>query len=214
MTKKAMVSFGFGEHSKMLEVATPSFYRYASIHNYDCFLPSENFFQDNTKQLPYSWWKIEAITRLLRDYDIVLWLDSDVIICDTSEDIANSLQEEHDMGLVIHEVPIGFVPNCGIWILKNKSLSWINELWKYNNFVRSDGWWEQAAMMYKLGFNPDENIVSLPKKFSLPFCQLDYLWNPHVHDHRGLPSNLKFLHFTMFADRLSAMKEISKRLGY
>lgn len=212
--KKILTSFGFGSHSKFLEVATPSFYRYGSVHNYDCFFPSENFFSTKIKNLPHSWWKVEVITHLLQSYDIVLWLDSDVIICDTSTDISESLTKQDEMGLVIHEVPIGFVPNCGIWILKKESLKWINDLWLYNKFMRSDGWWEQAAMMYKLGFNPDEPVVSLPESFEIPFCKLDYLWNPHVHDHRGLPNNLKFLHFTMFADRLGAMKEISKRLGY
>ena len=212
--KKVITSFGFGQHSAFLEIATPSFYRYGSAHNYDCFFPSENFFSISTKQFPYSWWKLEVISYLLKQYDIVLWLDSDVLICDTSKDIYDCLGNQDDMGLVIHEVPIGFIPNCGIWILRNTSLNWINELWQYNNFTRSDGWWEQAAMMHKLGFNPDENIVSLPEKFSLPFSKLDYLWNPHVHDHRGLPSDLKFLHFTMFADRLSAMKNVKQKLGY
>lgn len=212
--KKALISFGFDEHSKFLEIAIPSFYRYASIHKYDCVFPSENFFDSKTKQFPYSWWKLEAITRLLETHDIVLWLDSDVIICDTSQDISESLSPTDHMGLVIHEVPIGFVPNCGVWILKKESLNWLADLWQYNKFIRSNGWWEQAAMMHKLGFDPDEQTVSLPKNFTLPFCQLDYLWNPHVHDHRGLPSDLKFLHFTMFADRLSAMKNISQRLGY
>lgn len=212
--KKALTSFGFGEHSKFLEIATQSFYRYASQHNYDCFFPSENFFDHKTKQLPHSWWKLEAINKLLELYDTVLWLDSDVIICDISQDISGCLKPQDHIGLVIHEVPIGFVPNCGVWVLQKHSLEWLNDLWEYNKFIRSDGWWEQAAMMHKLGFNPDENIVSLPNDFSIPFCQLDYTWNPHVHDHRGLPSDLKFLHFTMFADRLSAMKNINQRLGY
>ena len=214
MTKKILTSFGFGEHSKFLEVAAPSFYNYAATHTYDCFFPTENFFNEKTKKYPYSWWKLELIKDLLLKYDIVLWLDSDVLICNSSEDISKHLQPKDHMGLVIHEVPVGHIPNCGIWILNKESLQWIDELWNYDHFVRSDGWWEQAAMMYKLGLNPDENVVSLPEKFNLPFTKLDYLWNPHVHDHRGLPSNLKFLHFTMFGDRLSAMKNISKQLGY
>lgn len=212
--KKVLTSFGFGEHSKLLEVAVPSFYNYAATHNYDCFFPTEKFFSEKTKTYPYSWWKLELIKDLLSRYDIVLWLDADVLICNSSEDISKYLQPEDHMGLVIHDVPVGHIPNCGIWILKKESLQWIDELWNYNNFIRSDGWWEQAAMMYKLGLHPDENVVSLPEKFNLPFTALDYLWNPHVHDRRGLPSNLKFLHFTMFGDRLSAMKNISKQLGY
>lgn len=212
--KKIITSFGFGEHSKMLSLAVPSFYNYGAHHNYDCFFPNQSFFSDSTKKYPYSWWKIECIKKLLIEYDLVLWLDSDVIICDQSHDISNDLSCEDHIGLVIHEVPIGKIPNCGIWLVTKKSLEWLDELWDYSHFVRSDGWWEQAAVMYKLGFNPDENVVSLPKKLNIPTTILDYRWNPHVHDHRGLPQDLRFLHFTMFADRVAAMKNVCRQLGY
>lgn len=212
--KKVITSFGFQEHSDMLSVAIPSFYRYASLHNYDCFFPGLDFFSDVTKNYPYSWWKLEAITFLLHNYDIVLWLDSDVIICDPLKDIAQDLDQDCDIGMVVHEVPIGQVPNCGIWILRSNALQWINDLWKYDNFIRSDGWWEQAAMLHKLGIDPDSDPVKIPEKTNIKFTSLDYRWNPHVHDHRGLPQDLRFLHFTMFNDRVASMKHIAKQLGY
>jgi hypothetical protein len=183
------------------------------LHNYDCFFPSANFFSEKTKEYPYSWWKVECIKYLLQNYDIVLWVDSDVIICDPTKDMADDIAENSHMGLVVHDVPIGKIPNCGIWILNKKSLSWLDDLWQHNSFSRSDGWWEQAAVMHKLGFDPDQSVVTIPEKFNIPFTQLDYRWNPHVHDYRGLPQDLYFLHFTMIADRVSAMKNVSRQIG-
>jgi hypothetical protein len=212
--KKILTSFGFDGHDKLLEIAAPSFYRYSSKHSYDCFFPSQGFFSDKTKTYPYSWWKVELLSKLLHDYDLVLWIDSDVLICDDSLDISDSLMPQDHMGLVIHDVPIGKIPNCGVWVLTQQSLNWLDNLWQHNRFSRSSGWWEQAAVMHELGFDPDETVVSLPKHFNIPFKELDYLWNPHVHDRRGLPQDLRFLHFTMFTDRLAAMKKIASQLGY
>jgi alpha-N-acetylglucosamine transferase len=212
--KKVLTSFGFGSHAELMSLASPTFSLYANKHNYDLFIPSEQYFSTATKERAPSWWKIELIKRLFDQYDRVLWIDSDVIICDYEKDIFDDLEAESHVGMVVHEVPIGFVPNCGVWLLDKKCLAWFNDLWKYNNLPRSDGWWEQNAMLHLLGIETGTNNITLPESYDIPWTKLDYRWNPHIHDHRKIPSDLRFFHSTMFTDRAKIMKSVLNQIGF
>jgi hypothetical protein len=48
----------------------------------------------------------------------------------------------------------------------------------------------------------------MPKEFNIPWTQLDYQWNPHTNDYRGIPDDPNFFHATMFPDRLEIMQNI------
>lgn len=206
--KKILTSFGFGNQFELLKIAIPSFIKYAQSNGYDFFVPNEDFFSVKTKERHYSWWKIELLTRLFDSYDRILWLDADVVACYFDHDIFEEFDKDSHVGMVVHEVPIGFVPNCGVWALDKKCMSWLPDLWQYNNLPRSDGWWEQDAMLYKLGIDSGSNNIKLPSSYPIPWTQLDYSWNPHVHDRRGIPNKIKFFHATMFKDRASIMSNI------
>lgn len=212
--KKILTSFGFDSHSNLLQLSIPSFYHYAHKHNYDFFIPSKEYFSDTTKQRPYSWWKIELIKKLFNKYDRILWIDADMVVCDSSKDIFDDFEENSHVGMVVHECPDGSVPNCGLWLLDKKCLEWFDQLWDYNNFQRSNSWWEQAAMIYKLGVNPDNHPIELPSSYSIPWTKLDYKWNPHIYDHRGIPEDIKFFHSTMMNDKETITKKILKKYQF
>lgn len=209
---KVLTSFGFGSQAELLRITVPSFAKYAQVHGYDLFVPHENYFSENTKTRHYSWWKIELLTRLFDTYDQILWLDADVVVCDFSKDILSDLEKDSHVGMVVHRVGIGLVPNCGVWVLDKKCMAWLPELWQYNNLPRSDGWWEQDAMLHKIGIDSGSNNITMPETFPLPWTQLDYLWNPHVHDIRGIPERLRFFHATMFKDRALMMRHIVSQI--
>lgn len=211
--KKILTSFGFGNQQDLLRITSPSFVKYAQTHNYDIFLPSESFFSESTKSRHYSWWKIELIKKLFDDYDKILWLDADIVVCRFDKDILDELDSDSHVGMVVHKVPIGYVPNCGVWTLDKKCMSWFSDLWQYNKLPRSDGWWEQDAMLYKLGIDSGSNNIQLPSSYPIQWTQLDYLWNPHIHDERGIPPNLRFFHATMFNDRASVMSNIMRQIN-
>lgn len=212
MINKVLTSFGFGNQSELLQITIPTFAKYASCHNYDLFIPNENFFSDNTKTRHYSWWKIELLTKLFDKYDKILWLDADVVVCNFDKDIFDEMHSDSHVGMVVHYVPIGFVPNCGVWVLDKKCMSWLPDLWEYNNLPRSDGWWEQDAMLHKLGMDSGSNHITMPESFPIPWTQLNYSWNPHVHDYRGIPERLRFFHATMFQNRPSVMRNVVSQL--
>lgn len=214
MTKKVLTSFGFGNQQELLRITIPSFIKYAQVNGYDFFVPSENFFLPETKTRHYSWWKVELIKKLFdQGYDRVLWLDADVIACYFDSDILEELSDDSHVGMVVHKVPIGYVPNCGVWALDKKCMSWFSDLWQYNNLPRSDGWWEQDAMLHKLGINSGSDDIKLPESYPIPWTQLDYSWNPHAHDYRGIPKALKFFHATMFKDRASIMSNVISQIN-
>lgn len=207
--KKAIVSFGTDYHHKLLSLSIPTYYKYAYNHHYDLFLPNNDFFSIETKKLPPSWWKLDAIEHLLQSYDKVLWLDADVIIYQFDIDIIDTVNDtDVDFSLVVHETPDGQVPNCGVWLLNKSCLKWLYKLKQYRNFNRSQCWWEQAALLHLLGINPDSQNISLPQRYDIPWTQLDYLWNPHINDRRKIPDNTKFFHATGFSDRYSVMKNV------
>lgn len=212
--KKVLTSFGFDFHSQLLQLSIPSFYNYAHRHNYDFFVPSRDYFSDQTQNRPYSWWKIELIKKLFDTYDRILWLDADMIIGNASKDVFDDFEKNSHVGMVVHEVPEGSVPNCGLWLLDKKCLGWFNDLWYYDNFSCSNGWWEQAAMIYKLGVDPDNKPIQLPSEFSIPWTQLDYRWNPHIWDKRGIPEDSRFFHTTMMDNKEQRTRDIMIQYGY
>lgn len=212
--KKAIVSFGTNYHHKLLSLSVPTFYIYAHTHNYDLFLPNEQFFNDDTKKLPPSWWKLDAIAHLLSSYDKVLWLDADVIIYKFDVDIIDTVDDRYsDFSVVVHETLDGQVPNCGVWLLNKSCLSWLDQLKQYTEFRRSQFWWEQAALLHLLGINPDDQVISLPTTYNIPWTQLDYIWNPHVHDKRKIPEETRFFHATSYNDRYGIMKNLLNQIN-
>lgn len=211
--KKVIASFGIGEHSRLLSLAIPTFYLYAHNHNYDIFLPSNDFFSNKTKENPASWWKLDIIEYLFNTYDQVLWLDADVIICRFEEDISTKINSQDDFAAVVHETPDGQVLNCGVWLLNKSSTKWLSSLRSYNSFRRSACWWEQAALLHIMGMNPDDPKITLPEKCNIAWTQLDYSWNPHINDHRKIPQDTKFFHATCFNDRYAAMKHILQQIN-
>jgi len=211
--KKVLTTFGFGEQQQLLNISIPTLHKYAQQHNYDLFVPSASFFSTKTKERHYSWWKVELIKKLFDSYEKILWIDADVVICNFQYDIMEELQDDSHVGMVVHKTNIGYVPNCGVWVLDKKCMDWFPDLWNHNNLPRSDGFWEQDAMLYKLGINTDTNNIQMPETFPIPWTKLDYLWNPHVHDNRGIPNNTRFFHATMFQDRAKTMKHVLSQIN-
>lgn len=210
--KKVITSFGTGYHSRLLSLSIPTLQLYAQNHQYDLFVPSDSFFSETTKQLPPAWWKIDIIQYLLKQYDRVLWIDADVIICRFENDISESLDNSTDFGLVVHETPDGQIPNSGVWLLNPSCLNWLEHMKSYTHFKRSECWWEQAALLHLMGINPDDSVIKIPEKTNLSWTSLDYYWNPHINDNRKIPEDTRFFHATCYHDRYAVMKNILKQI--
>lgn len=189
----------------MMALTVPSFARYAAIHDYDLFVPCYDYFRKFSSVLDSrgaSWLKVLLLQELLQSYDEVLWLDSDVAVVRYGKNIADDLTPA-PMHMVVHRTADGEVPNCGVWHLRKPALEILDQLWQHNSFRRSEGWWEQAALIRVLGGDPDAAQTVTPA--GPLWGELPYEWNPHIADSRRIPHDCRFFHATQFPDRFSAL---------
>jgi len=204
--RRVLTTFGFGEECEQLMALTvPTFSQYAAAHDYDLFVPGHNFFQQFSHMLDgrgASWLKVPLISDLLDTYDEVLWLDCDVAVVRGDKDIASDLTDA-PMHMVVHNTEDGAVPNCGVWHVRKPASEVLDRLWGLDNFRKSSGWWEQAALIAALGGDPDATPTLTPA--GQLWAELPYEWNPHIRDNRRIPPNCRFFHATQFPDRFAAV---------
>lgn len=196
---KVLTSFAFGEQKDLLELAIPSFLRYACLHNYDTYIPAK---PENFKR-PWSWLKVPLVLSLLENYETVLWVDADIVIRDANKDILEDCSST-PFNLVVHETSDGKVPNLGMFVANQSAIPILKQMWELDKFRRSQYWWEQAAFIAAAGGDPDATPTFTPP--SNIWTSLPYIWNPHKNDKRGIPDDHRFFHATMFPNRLEAMK--------
>jgi hypothetical protein len=208
---KAIVSFAHGDKFvDLLKVAIPRFYKYSTIHNYDLIIPSYNNVVNICRQYkwdhnrPTSWLKVPIIKHVLQSgFDIVQWIDCDVIINKLDIDINTEFQDtHHNQSFVVHhDLYEGEVPNAGIWGFKQSAISLLDDIWNQEDCINHK-WWEQGANIKLITSNKEY----LDKCYTLP-----YAFNVHKNDIRFKYKDWEkegiMLHATMWPDRLSKMKE-------
>jgi len=145
---KAIASIGTGPHERLLRLAARSFAPFADRHGYDLELRTELL--DPSR--PAAWSKIPLMRGLLEQYEIVLWLDSDLIIVDNRDD----LPAPGFMALVEHTTKEGQMPNSGVWALRagDEARSFLDAIWEQDDLV-GHRWWENAAICRLLGYSLD-----------------------------------------------------------
>jgi hypothetical protein len=201
---KALVTFATGNHTALLDIARPGFMDYAGRHDYDYLERS----YATVGERPVSWSKVPVLLDLLSSYDTVLWLDADVIIADGTDDIAAHVPADAWQALVKHHTTAGEVPNCGIWLLRKPMIPILEQIWEMRQYI-DHPWWEQAAMLKLLGYEPDARPVGLHGITEL-YAHTHFLpleWNSdEFHDKAEHP---KFCHYPglWLWDRLAAMQD-------
>lgn len=200
----ATLARGDGIYRRMLEVSIPLFCRYGARHNYDVIA-------DHTvvSERPVSWWKIPMVKSLLNGpYDTVLWLDSDLAITDGRDDLDLLVPDNCIHGLVAHHCSVGWVPNCGMWLMRRGILPYLDQAWTKEEYINHP-WWEQAAMHTLLGIDPaSPKAVEVDKQNEL-YKQthwLPYEWNVHPLDARGIPDRVRVYHASCCSDRVGTLK--------
>jgi len=204
---KVLVTYGWHEASKWLELTGPLMMKYAMMHGYDFHIVAE----PAELRRAASWYKLDLFGDLLDScgvgsgpWDTVLWLDADVVIKDFSCDISTVLKQNKKAANVVHQTDVhGFVPNCGVWLIKNYSPT----LFEKSNLENTI--WEQGRWCKTLGSN-DQFPMEFPHGFPSWFQELPYEWNVTLWDKRGIPDNLRFFHATASRDpveKLALIKE-------
>lgn len=162
---------------------------------------------------PASWSKIIIFNELLKQYDLVIWLDSDVLIVDNSEDISIQCQDNNIQYLANHNVVGNNNPNCGVWILKKEMIPYLKTIWNNEKYINNH-WWEQAAVVECMGYevtkNPDGTNKAVMKDESNELYKLTGKMNPkwnHSEFNIDKSQNPLFLHFAGTPNRTEKINE-------
>lgn len=196
---KALITLATGSHEEFLEIALPSFKAFADRHEYEIIQP------DMRCSRPASWWKIPALMACLSEgFSEALWVDADVVIVDPSDDLpvpANAWQ-----ALVEHHTADGDVPNCGVWLVREPMVPWLDKLWGMTQYLHH-GWWEQAALLDLLGYSPKRPTFHAKRTPLYDRTHwLDNGFNVHMWD-TPTPARPRFMHASMHDDRAEVMRE-------
>lgn len=104
---------------------------------------------------PPAWEKLRKLHDVLPNYDIVVWLDADAVIVDHERDISGELDPDEWLGLVEHRFA-GRAPdhfNSGVMVFRScpESRAFLRQALSLRG-LRFHRWWDQAAILYLLGF--------------------------------------------------------------
>jgi hypothetical protein len=190
--KRSLVSFATGPYTQLLDISRPTFRHYAERHGYEYV---EGLPGDIDRSRPPSWWRIPALQKLLAEYDAVLWLGCDVVIVDSSRDIADEIPAGAWQAMTTHNAPEGQIPNCDVWYLTPALFPYMAQAWALTEYTHHP-WWEQAAILHLMG----HDLSGFPIRVAEPtelyrhthFLPLE--WNSH--ESRNRHPSPRFAHAT------------------
>ena len=123
---------------------------------------------------------------LLREYEGVVFLDSDNVIVNSSQDLCT---------MVTDEQPISTEPNCNcaVMVLKSckKTMEMLDLIWDQRHAYKHFQWLEQAAYMELMGWDPaypgdnQPPVWAAATEWTPLRADLDRRWN--VHPLHALP---------------------------
>lgn len=141
----------------MHELALPTFRRFADEWGYDVRavdLDSDGAGASALAQRA-KWEKVSLLRDALTTYPLALWLDADVLVVRTDEDIAGHLHDDHFQALAIEHVPAEHRvnPNTGVWLMRSCA-----QAFDFLDAVEAAGpqpgpWADQGAVLVALGWD-------------------------------------------------------------
>jgi len=167
---KAIATYGVGKCKAQLDYSLPIFKAFAKRHGYDLFKTDKI----GSARHPV-WYKIPVMLDLLKTYDDVLWLDSDLIIVDGREDIP--FPADFWQAMVFHHTWEGEVPNCGMWYVRKPMIPYLERAWNMTELLNYR-WREQSAIMAQMGYDDHQaSYLKAPTELYQHTYQLDNSWN-------------------------------------
>jgi hypothetical protein len=150
--RKALVSLGAGPQERLLALAARSFRPYAARHGYDLHLHT----QADAGGRPAPWAKIRLLQALQGRYDVLVWLDADLVVVDHARDLAGELVPGRFLHLVEHATAAGRMPNSGVVLLRTgpDCERFLADVWAQDDLIHHR-WWENAAICRLLGYELD-----------------------------------------------------------
>jgi hypothetical protein len=176
--RKAIVSLGAGPQARLLRLASLTIRPYARRHGYELHLHTESL--DPTR--PAAWSKIVALQRLQESYDLLLWLDADLMVVDGRVDIATEIEDGRFLYLVEHLTKDGRMPNSGVMLLRTgpDCARFLDQVWAQEDLIEHT-WWENSAICRLLGYELDPPRPAFTTAWRERTKLLSGRWNS-IHD--------------------------------
>lgn len=190
------------EFAKIANHTLPLMERYAARHGMDYLCV--NLHSD---EAPPSWIKVPRLmSALARRHELCIWIDTDVVIFDSSRSILDDFDASKWQGLVEHETECGFIPNCGVWVVTQAMLPVLELTWATRERILHHPWWEQASIMLQMGYRiapGPRSVDCTPTELHDRTCFLPQKWNHHPRDEHRVP-DAAFIHVTQYLRREAA----------
>ena len=186
---KAIVTMATGPHRELLDIALPTFTRFAETFGYDIIVGTGT----EAAPRPSAWSKIPLLARALDDYDTVLWLDADTVVVSFDTDLADCVEDDAYQALAVTEWGRELRPNTGVWLLRSgeRAARFLDAVWDSEQFI-DDRWWENAAVVTLLGYSMWPCLPGPPTEWTQGTTVLAPEWNAHSplpeRSHRAHPS--------------------------
>jgi hypothetical protein len=182
--KRVIASLGAGSHQSLLAIARRTIEPYATRHGYELILQTEAV--DDTRPPPWS--KVRMLQELVDSYDLVVWLDADLVIVDQRVDIASELAPSSFLGLVEHRYRESRFPNTGVMVLRGgpAAAEFLDQAWNLERYSHHQ-WWENAAVCELLGYglDPPRPLQSTSWREQTTFISSRWNWIPNARVRRA-----------------------------
>ena len=139
------------------DLALPTFRRYAEVWDWTvqaADLPSDGSGADDAAQQA-KWAKTRLLRAALAEHPFVLWLDADVLLLRTDDDVLQHLHPRDFQALALEAVPSEHRtnPNTGVWLLRScaRSTAFLDAVEAAGQQVGP--WADQGAVLHALGWD-------------------------------------------------------------
>jgi hypothetical protein len=141
----------------MREISLPSFYHYACRWNWAVHceeLAVDGVGADDSARRA-KWAKVDLLRAALVRYQFALWLDADVLIVRTDDDIREHLHPESFQALALEQVPFEhrINPNTGVWLMRSgpAAFAFLDAVERLGQ--QPGPWADQGAVLGALGWH-------------------------------------------------------------
>ena len=143
------------------DLALPTFRAFGSHWGYTVQavdLPRDGAAADQDAQRA-KWAKLGLLRSALDDYDLVLWVDADVLVLRTDEDVADHLLPGDLQALCMEQVPSEhrLNPNTGVWLVRREGGRDFLDL-VLRTGPRPGPWADQGAVLAALGWDLGDEL--------------------------------------------------------
>jgi len=212
MNAKLVSAYSGDKYKNISSYTFPLMKSYSEYHGIDY-----EFFHINTTEIcrPAPWFKVKLLQDTLRleKYDVIIWIDADVVIVKKENNILDEITNYHIQYVSRHNIDGNIHPNSGVWMITPEMYKYLKDIWSKTSLI-NHFWWEQAALIECMGMKMDvNNIVSLEDSNNELYKKTKFLsnvWNYCPND-LSKQSNPFFIHFAGPYDKIHDIKNaISK----